>query len=721
MTSSRWHAALAMMLLADFAHAGDRQVKFVTDPPGAQIIIDGKVYGTTPAVVELPGEYFGRRSEPVRVSFVKEGYVSAQLFMTDGPFTSSRPGIWNSRLDHRSTHHELRRREFQAKLAPIAASSAARPGTRPEAPSGAVTKPNQEVSERVASSASTPDAAVLLAAREKFLKPGAHPAIAEAHRMMATGMGAKAMQLLSKAAAAEPRDPELATELVHVALPYAFEDQRDKPGYGVWSPQLSEELRSLLEKLVKAQPEHHAARAFLGMLLIEQNIAEGFTRTETRDVDRWIHHRSGLSERQKIGRASNDEANTGGIERGVRECELVLQADPGNRVARVALARAFRSYVQKPVDAEQHWKEAVRLDPSDVFVRHRLARESTFLSKDHPAALSQACEAARLNPGHPYAEAVLEETWLNSGSELRNATEWDEALAPCQDALRSSRPRSDAFLATARSRAAGNAAHAAIWTQYLADAVPRFRDAISLDPRNSELHRKLARVLVKLEKRDEALTAYRDALRLDPSSKELEQEMASIAAANDPAAMKGAVLRQEVVAGKHDAVAGLVRAGDVEGAWSALRERMGTHPDDLYAHGELVWVLFAKKDIPAAMAEFDNVIARRKALVESGRCVAECPKEDYFRAKLDSALAALGKSDPGLMHLVAAHFIEGGRVCDGGTRRKECAEFFGRAAFAYHHARDWQNAIEWCDEAAAHDKGIEPLCKLWRKASAGRK
>lgn len=88
-----WMAVLAITFLNTGALAGDKEVRFVTDPPGAQVLIDGKVMGTTPTSVKFASYCFGRKNwvfskylnRPIQVQFMKEGYAPKTVVITNGP------------------------------------------------------------------------------------------------------------------------------------------------------------------------------------------------------------------------------------------------------------------------------------------------------------------------------------------------------------------------------------------------------------------------------------------------------------------------------------------------------------------------------------------------------------------------------------------------------------------------------------------------------------
>lgn len=85
-------ALLLVLVYTARTHADTLTI--TTDPPGATVEIDGLVSGTTPSHTELPGGYFhkthtafsARLEHPVVAHFSKDGFVTQQVTLTDGPF-----------------------------------------------------------------------------------------------------------------------------------------------------------------------------------------------------------------------------------------------------------------------------------------------------------------------------------------------------------------------------------------------------------------------------------------------------------------------------------------------------------------------------------------------------------------------------------------------------------------------------------------------------------
>jgi len=109
--------ALLLCLLAPRTHA--ETLTIASSPTGATVEIDGLVAGTTPYQTDFPGGYFhkthtafGARLEHsmvVRIS--KDGYLSQQITLTNGPFD------WVAITGrHRGSYFLLKARHFDVRL-----------------------------------------------------------------------------------------------------------------------------------------------------------------------------------------------------------------------------------------------------------------------------------------------------------------------------------------------------------------------------------------------------------------------------------------------------------------------------------------------------------------------------------------------------------------------------------------------------------------------------
>jgi S1-C subfamily serine protease len=91
-------AGLLCALASWATTAQGNTLRMVSNPPGATVEMDGVVVGTTPYEAQFPGSYFhkphsvfsGRLEHSIKARISKEGYVTKQLVLTDGPM------VWRS-------------------------------------------------------------------------------------------------------------------------------------------------------------------------------------------------------------------------------------------------------------------------------------------------------------------------------------------------------------------------------------------------------------------------------------------------------------------------------------------------------------------------------------------------------------------------------------------------------------------------------------------------
>ena len=109
--------ALLVCLLAPRTHA--ETLTITSSPPGATVEIDGLVAGTTPYETDFPGGYFhkthtafGERLEhSMVVKISKDGYLSQQITLTNGPFD------WVAITGRkRGTYFLIKARRFDVRL-----------------------------------------------------------------------------------------------------------------------------------------------------------------------------------------------------------------------------------------------------------------------------------------------------------------------------------------------------------------------------------------------------------------------------------------------------------------------------------------------------------------------------------------------------------------------------------------------------------------------------
>jgi len=129
-------ASIALLALAAFAASSSLAdtLKVTSSPAGAKVEIDGVLVGTTPYTTNYPGGYFrkphtvfaARLGHAMVVRIYKEGYVSQETTITEGPFE------WVDLKGHsRGRYWLVKADEVQATLRPLSKTSAGDPRAGP--------------------------------------------------------------------------------------------------------------------------------------------------------------------------------------------------------------------------------------------------------------------------------------------------------------------------------------------------------------------------------------------------------------------------------------------------------------------------------------------------------------------------------------------------------------------------------------------------------------
>lgn len=123
-------ALLAFLALASRTHADSLTI--TSSPTEATVEINGLVAGTTPYKTDFPGGYFhkthtafgSRLEHSMTLRVTKEGYLSQQLTLTEGPFE------WVAVTGrHRGDYFLLKSNHFEVKLVPVSYGSVRSAGT----------------------------------------------------------------------------------------------------------------------------------------------------------------------------------------------------------------------------------------------------------------------------------------------------------------------------------------------------------------------------------------------------------------------------------------------------------------------------------------------------------------------------------------------------------------------------------------------------------------
>jgi hypothetical protein len=197
------HKLVGALLLALFctaqAHAGTLTI--TTEPPGATVEIEGLVSGTTPSHTELPGGYFhkahtafgARLEHPVIAHLSKDGFVTQQVTLTDGPFE------WTAITGRRRGNYFLLKSDhFHIKLREIADKQEALIGAVGKAgpilpPAGADTHaadaPTKAETGTVSISSDSPGSEIYIDGKFVGQTPSSFPLDAGIHRIEVKAQG----------------------------------------------------------------------------------------------------------------------------------------------------------------------------------------------------------------------------------------------------------------------------------------------------------------------------------------------------------------------------------------------------------------------------------------------------------------------------------------------------------------------------------------------------
>ncbi len=159
-----------------------------------------------------------------------------------------------------------------------------------------------------------------------------------------------------------------------------------------------------------------------------------------------------------------------------------------------------------------HYRALIRLNPAFPEAHNNLGNALAVLGRQ-PEAVAEYDEALRLQPDYLDARG-------NRGSALGQGGQWAAAIADYQEVLRR-RPndrRVQGYLAEMHYRLANSLANA----DRLAAAVPRYREAVRLNPAYAEAYANLGLALAGLQQNGEAVAQLEQALRIRPDYPEAE-------------------------------------------------------------------------------------------------------------------------------------------------------------------------------------------------------
>jgi Flp pilus assembly protein TadD len=173
-------------------------------------------------------------------------------------------------------------------------------------------------------------------------------------------------------------------------------------------------------------------------------------------------------------------------------------------------------------------------------------------------------------------------------------------------------------------------------------AMEHFRQALTLDPKDAEVHHNLAYSLAKTREYDEAIKHYREAIVIDPN--DTGAQVGIGIALRDKGDLDGAAhhLRRVVAAKPSDATARynlgcvLFEKRELDSAAEEFRQALEIRPGDFNAHYNLGVTLAQKRDFDGALKHFQQALAvdaqKSDIHAQAGRCAlavatqADAPK-----------------------------------------------------------------------------------------------
>lgn len=156
--------------------------------------------------------------------------------------------------------------------------------------------------------------------------------------------------------------------------------------------------------------------------------------------------------------------------------------------------------------------------------------------------------------------------------------------------------------------------------KHYAQAEAEYREAIKLDPQNSDLHMALARALNSQKKRDEGMEEARLAISLNPQSDMAHFALGNALRMQEDWAGAAAEFREAVRLNpnydmSHNNLGVILkRQNDTDGAIAEFREALRLNPEEVQARGNLGNTLESQGDLDGAIAQFEELERQKPQL-----------------------------------------------------------------------------------------------------------
>lgn len=309
---------------------------------------------------------------------------------------------------------------------------------------------------------------------------------------------------------------------------------------------------------------------------------------------------------------------------------------------------------KKYAEAEQHFREAVKLDPFGVNQRLYLGQALGFQKKEEEQ-LAVFQEAEKLAPSNDelkirMARILAEQKHFEDATKildrvLHTKSEWDKVRFEKGRVLREQGKLDEAeqeflHIHKGQSMFLNSRIMLAVMflkTRELGKSIRYINDAIETEAKDADLFHIKGSILEELNRFQEAAAAYRAALEQDARNVRIRYSLGNV---NEKAGRRSAGLHEmeEVVAEKPDDAAALNFVGytlslsgeQMQRAEQLIRKALELKPDDGYILDSLGWFLFVQGQSQEALpylekasekVKYDPIIADHlgDALVASGK------------------------------------------------------------------------------------------------------
>jgi tetratricopeptide (TPR) repeat protein len=249
------------------------------------------------------------------------------------------------------------------------------------------------------------------------------------------------------------------------------------------------------------------------------------------------------------------------------------------------------------VEAAQHYRESLAIDPDDVGARVNLGNTLAHL-RNFDGARREFEKALRLNPDSDRIICDMGLVDVATGNLAAAAARFRQAIELCPESTK---------------------AHANLGNIYagegkLDEAVAEYREALRLEPESATEHFNLSGVLWRQGKLDQAVSELEEAVRLKPEFSEAHHRLGLIQAARGnldhaTVCLRAALrIHPSLVEVMDDLGLVLIRQGHADEGLSWLIAAVRQNPGSREAHINLAKAFETQAEFARAAAEYETVI-----------------------------------------------------------------------------------------------------------------